>query len=297
MRLDARTAELCDSFTRAGIDSILLKGPAIANWLYDDRSQRPYGDTDVLVAPDRFTDAEELLRDLGYTCLTTDIPFDRPWHAHNWRKGDHHLDLHKWLIGIGVSPEQAWNVFSKRTNRMEVGRRHVVILDEPARVMHIVLHAAQHGIRKKQPLLDLELAVMRVSRQVWQETVEVVYEMEAQAAFASGLSLIPKGSALSQTLGVAQGPVETAVALRSAGSPVLSMGFEWLSSRPTMRDKMRFLRWKLFPPAAYIRMWRPLGQRGAWGLAATYVWHLLWLVVGAPMGLRAWLSRRNQPRS
>ena len=49
--LDLAAARASAALRDAGIRAILLKGPVIARWLYDDGSERNYGDVDLLVAP------------------------------------------------------------------------------------------------------------------------------------------------------------------------------------------------------------------------------------------------------
>ena len=47
----------------------MIKGPAIARWLYPGWSRRGYVDIDLLVAPDRFQAAAEVLCAIGYESL------------------------------------------------------------------------------------------------------------------------------------------------------------------------------------------------------------------------------------
>ena len=47
--IDAITAEAVQALERAGIDSILLKGPATTRWLYGRDEPVPYTDTDLLI--------------------------------------------------------------------------------------------------------------------------------------------------------------------------------------------------------------------------------------------------------
>ncbi len=39
---------------KRGIRPLLIKGPAVAAWLYDDPAERWYGDVDLLVDPELF---------------------------------------------------------------------------------------------------------------------------------------------------------------------------------------------------------------------------------------------------
>ena len=51
LHVDKVAAAISQEFELRGIQSILLKGPAIARWLYGDGTPRPYGDADLMVSP------------------------------------------------------------------------------------------------------------------------------------------------------------------------------------------------------------------------------------------------------
>ena len=44
LRIDAATAEVEERFELAGVHALLLKGPTIARWLYEDGAERSYLD-------------------------------------------------------------------------------------------------------------------------------------------------------------------------------------------------------------------------------------------------------------
>src|SRR5450755_1065339 len=95
LTIDAATAEMVTAFRVAGIRSILLKGAAIAARLYDEPSERPYCDFDLLVELARYTDAGEIARGLGYRHELDGTPtHERAPHADTWQRGPLTLDLH-----------------------------------------------------------------------------------------------------------------------------------------------------------------------------------------------------------
>src|SRR5947209_14507654 len=66
MAADRVTLELFDAFEAARVQALLLKGPSIAHWLYENPNDRTYGDTDLLVAPEHELEAEAVLAALGF---------------------------------------------------------------------------------------------------------------------------------------------------------------------------------------------------------------------------------------
>ena len=99
LRIDAATVEVLERFELAGVHALVLKGPAIARWLYPDGVDRPYIDCDVLVDPADFDAAEGVLRSLGYTGLLEDLGMPPWWceHAAVWQRCSDGLsiDLHR----------------------------------------------------------------------------------------------------------------------------------------------------------------------------------------------------------
>lgn len=296
LAIDRVAAEVVGALRAAGIQSILLKGASFV-WLYDDGPPRAYGDCDLLVAPKDIERSERLLRALGFEHPPLDdLPHDKPWHAHAWnRPGDPSIDLHRTLIGVGVTPEELWNVLSARAERMTLAGTEVEILDGVARAMHIALHAAQDGQRLRRPLWDLERAVSKIPEAVWRDAARLASRLDATQAFAAGLRLHPAGSDIAARLGLAPDR-SVEVILRSTGAPQVAVGIDWLMRTPGFGRKTQLVFRKLFPPRPFMRAWSPLARRGAAGLAMAYVWRPVWLLTRAGPGMKAWRRARKLAR-
>src|SRR5580658_4195633 len=63
--IDALTAEVASAFAGEGIDTVVLKGPVLARWLYPD-GVRHYVDSDLMVAPGNRARAVGVLERLGF---------------------------------------------------------------------------------------------------------------------------------------------------------------------------------------------------------------------------------------
>src|SRR4051794_40416573 len=57
--------EVCWTLQSAGVRPLIVKGPTIAEWLYDGEP-RVSSDADIMVAPSEWTTAVEALRDRGF---------------------------------------------------------------------------------------------------------------------------------------------------------------------------------------------------------------------------------------
>ena len=294
---DATTCEVTIAFRHANIRSILLKGPTIATWLYEHVSMRPYVDSDLMIAVGDLANAEEALAALGFehepisaSTRFDDIPHGLPWHAHNWvrRRDGAGLDLHRTLIGAAAGPEEVWRVLSAQTEGMHIGDLEVEVLPEPARAVHVALHAAQDGGLRK-PLQDLERAIDRLPIEGWEQAARLAERLDATPAFAAGLRLLPAGERLASRLGL---PTEAplSVRLRASGAPHSALSLEWFTRIHGIRSKALYIFQKAFPTKAYLRAWSPTAERG---LAAAYVHRVLWLISATGSALRwCWRGRR-----
>ena len=135
--MDGDTAQVLESFERAGVHALLLKGPSIACWLYDHATERPYFDCDLLVEPVDYDAAEQELRSLGYVPLLDRWGLPAWWYGHAvpWTHpgGRASVDLHRTLIGVGVDHATTWSVLSADADEILVGGHRASCLGLPAR--------------------------------------------------------------------------------------------------------------------------------------------------------------------
>ena len=288
-------AEAVGALRHDGLRAIVLKGPAIARWLYGSAPQRSYGDSDLLVSPDDFAAAEKTIAGLGYRPRSESLPGDRPCARYFMRDDGAALDLHQTLPGVGVSPGTAWSLLSAETEVMTMRGVEVEFLNEPARALHLALHAADHGSTSEQPLKDLILALGTLPEVLWGEAADLAVTLEAAATFEAGLSLLPEGADLAARLGLpANDSLEAA--LRASPATRHALGLEWLLQTRGLGAKASLLARKLAPPPAYMRAWLDLAQKGYPGLILAYAWRPLYLLLEAPLTIHSWWRTRRELR-
>ena len=199
--LDRATSEVLRRFEAAGIDALLLKGPALAALLYTAGEHRSYSDIDLLVAPSRLEAAEKALGELGYTNADSETGVDDVGgvvHAHTWVRRAHAdptmIDLHHWLSGATARPAVAWQALSA-SDVDRGGRSRTAVLDPAGQAMHLALHAAQHGAAYGRQLDELGRALERLPAAAWDSAAALAEEIGATRAFAAGLRLLSQGAA------------------------------------------------------------------------------------------------------
>ena len=293
LALEGVAARVNAALLRGGVRTILLKGPALASWLYVGE-ERPYSDVDLLIAqPDRDA-AERVLEDLGFALVALDVlPHDRPHHARTWvRPLGAAVDLHHTLVGVGAPSDVVWTTLTEGTEWMPLGEARVEVLPVPARALVVALHAAQHGLGAEGPLEDLRRALELLSFENWEAARGLALKLEALAPMAAGLRLLPAGRTLAARLELGDvRSVETV--LRSESAFTMALGFDWLSRTSGVRPRMKFLARKLVPQPAFLRAWSPLARRGRSGLAAAYLWRIIWLLIHAGPAYVAWRKART----
>ena len=285
LKVDAVTVEVIAAFEAAGVDSILLKGPTFARWLYAG-DVRDYHDSDILIPPDRLDVAEAELHRLGFELPPIYEEGGRPPTDHAWvRLSDKvRVDLHWGLTGARCASSQLWDVLSRCKETLQLGGGEVQGLSEPARAMHVALHAAQHGSGFSKPADDLAKALEIVPLTTWLEAAEVARSIDAEEAFGAGLRLHPRGQAVAADLSL-PGVRTTETWLRSSGASDLAVSLEWFLSKPGWRGKVAYILRNLFPSSSFMRDWSALARRGQLGLGLAYVWRPLSLLGRLPRAL------------
>lgn len=299
IRLDRVSIEVYEAFEAAGIPSILLKGPSIASWLYQEHELRSYGDSDLLVRIQDWDAAGEVLVSLGFQPQWGDMAHPNLGAYDSFafkRNGVDTVDLHATLRGLRAQCDTVWRVLSAAPATHRVLYADLPVLALPARAMHLALHAAQHWGHEGNPTRDLQRGLEILPAELWREAMAVAAALDGLDAFGFGLRRLPRGQDLARELGLPE-RVSIETRLREGAVP-LAHGLYALARLPGARAKLAVLTGELFPRPSFMRWWSPLARRGRRGLVASYVWRPLWLAGRLPAAareiVRAWRTRRGR---
>ena len=292
--VDQTTIRISRAFAAAAIEHILLKGPVIADWLYDEDEVRGYDDSDLLVAMRDWDRAVGVLSLMGFRERLAPMRHPRmegirsdAWCSDEPAEAD--VDLHATLDGLEADPAVVWRALWEGRAEHSVAGRSIAVLGAGARTLHVALHAAQH--RDGRALADLGRAVERVGVETWASAADLADRLGGRAALNAGLSLTDPGRALARRIGVADArSMRTAV--RAADVP-LAAGLYELATTRGFANRASMLGRELFPTAEFLRWWSPTARRGRLGLAAARVWRPAYLVVRLPRAAIAVRSARR----
>jgi hypothetical protein len=292
LRVDAWTAEVTRELHRAGIRPVLLKGPVVARRLYaDDPIERPYVDSDLLVAPQHTERARAVLTRLGFEVEEHPVLQQDEHHARIFlRESDHaNVDLHTTFHGMqALSPERAWAAISRHLRTIEIGGVEIDAPDDTLFPLIVVLHLRAIDRERSKAWRDLERALAQISRADWERAAQLARELGIEAELAARLRRLPEGSALADALGIADAgsayyELVGAVDRREAGDGVLAL--HRLLTQRSAGDALRYLVSKLAPPQEQLLRDHPqLAARGRGGMLAARV-------------LRLWRIARELPRT
>lgn len=295
IRVDSATAEVASALSAVGVESLVLKGPALSDW-YPDDSARIYLDGDLLVAPQRLELACETLGQLGFARKIDEAGLPDWWqeHASSWRRelDGVSIDLHRRLQGVRADPAEVWERLWSDREPLSVAGRPLQRLSAAGRALYVTLHAAHDGEEGIKARRHLEMALEHAPPPVWERAAALARDLDAVDAFSAGLQLAPGGAALADGLGLpANSSVEAAI--RAATAPPVALGIEQLSSAGG-RQRLQILLRKVVPPAGFVRHWWPPAGRNAGMLAIGYLYRPIWLLARTPAGYRAWRAARRQ---
>lgn len=294
LAFEAGTSQIIDALGRAGVGTILLKGPSIERWLYQPDEIRGSADIDLFVAlvDDR---CDRAFAELGFDPVpgTAGIIGDRPQVGRTYfRAADSMLvELHEALIATPEPESNWWEVLRSETEELELSGATVPVLNEEARTLNVALHAAGHGIEHAKSMEDLRRALRLVPVAVWDRAAELARRTRSMATFTSGLRLLPEGEAIAQRYG---GPSSTNDALYARQAPPASFLFEWLRTFEGAGPKVRFILRKLVPPRAFMMDWFAPAKHFPVLLVVAYPYRLIWATLIGFRGLLYWLAARSE---
>lgn len=268
-----------EALESAGVDPVVLKGPAFAHTFYPDPSQRPFGDLDLLVRTRDWRRACAVLAELGYERAQPEPRegFDERFGkaaTHRNRRGVA-VDLHRTLVvgpfGQWIRPDELFDHLVP----LELAGRGFRRLDAPTSFVHACLHASLGQ-------WPMELLAVRDVAQIagrgpqwgqverltdrWHLTAVVAHALDTAA---TTLAWEPPPAARGLRAARASRRERWALAsyhgsARRGGGPGLAV----LAALPGLRAKAAYLRTLLFPdrrfldartdgeePASYGRRW------------------------------------------
>lgn len=294
----AHTARLVRALREAGVDCLLLKGISHELWLYPDGARPPSRDIDVLIAPSQLEEACEAVLRLGMREARDSLGPRRHGLELQYLPPDGTgmpVELHQSFHFVSAPVAHCWAVLTASRQRIEVGGVPIDIPSVPARAALLALHVANHGLAGAWVIEDLRRAIGVVSLAEWQLAANVADELDALAAFSSGLRFHPAGASIADSLGLEKRDDPTLrLHARSGHDPGIRM--LTYADRSSRAGLARMLANELIPSDDQMRTWYPIARRGRRGLVAAHAARMARLARISPELVSSWRKARAAAR-
>jgi Uncharacterised nucleotidyltransferase len=244
---------------------ILFKGAHLAFTIYPSPDRRPHVDADLLVARDDLERVDRCLGDLGYELVpqvTGDVAFGQQqyWKIDTSGAG-HTIDVH-WRI---ANPR----AFGDRLTYSDLARgatpvprlgAHARGPSPPLALLVACLHrTAHHGTSHRLIwLYDIHLLASALAADEWHELVDLAAKRDLSAVLAAGLEHAsayfetPVPASVLEELRAASPADPDLLAFLDGPRPRFGVAASDWRRIHRWRDRSRFLREHLFPPARYM---------------------------------------------
>lgn len=264
LRMEHRLLDIAAALDRAGIEVVVLKGPAYAHVFYPAPTWRPFADLDLLVRSRDWQDACAVLADLG---ASRPRPEPRPRFEQRFGKGATHrhpdgfaIDLHRTLalgpFGLWLDPDALFD----HTAPLPLGGRSLTRLDDSAAFLHACLHAVLGSRRPLLlPLRDVA-QIAAVGAVDWQLVSDRCRRWRLTAVVAHALRLVgedlgavpPAGAAHLLAARPARRERRALAAYTTARRDRAGPAWAALHAIPGLRAKAAYLRALLAPDPAFV---------------------------------------------
>ena len=305
LQMEKQLSGMLGAFQHAGIEILILKGPALARSVYPDPATRPSSDLDILIKPSQVKRAGVLLEELGYQLETKrfmsflkniykDEIFKATGNTRNLRGIELHWDLY---LLHGTTREVGVEDLFQRAVELKTPSQTMSILHPIDALMYAAINIRNHLPHNRLTwIYDTALLAGQLSKaDDWKILQRRCVEWRGRNALETALKQAREWTGISIPFGFdnfSQWPAP--VAVESARHRRPDMGHEWLTGGMLIYV-IRTLRFDtlssifsmvtgvftlLFPSVDYIRASYPPSHR--WLLPLSYVrrwlnWVNIWL--------------------
>lgn len=162
LHLYGEMEQVCQSFNKQGVRSLMLKGPLLAEVLYGDISRRTSKDLDILIAYYDLHKVEQILIALGYEPDDTHILNSRKRKSHHISythvESNVQIEVHWQLNTYSVNEPTFEELWERRRTSMRLNFP-IYFLSQEDLFFHLVTHGARHGWFRVRWLVDIDRMV------------------------------------------------------------------------------------------------------------------------------------------
>lgn len=196
LKLSGEMGELGELFNKNEIYLLFLKGPVIADDLYENISLRTSKDLDILIQKEDLRKAEHLLLSFGYErVIAPSAPQEWKWTYHHeiyynpYKKIQ--LEIH-WRLHPRPSKEPSFDELWQRKRKSKLLAYPVYFLGKEDLFYYLIAHGARHGWFRLRWLTDIDQIVKKFINNEENNMLQSKYQFHhlgRQAKLLSGQAL------------------------------------------------------------------------------------------------------------
>ncbi len=185
-RLEAAQARLLNALRHHGIAAAAWKGPALAKRLFGDPANRHSEDLDILVLRERWEEARDVLRSLGYRPVESVGPNERRYAISfiGTDPGGHGKEVHVELHYDADLPYLGYRLGGVLNEVLHYGGERTA---PEAELILLAVHAVRHRDLALKWLVDIDTFVRRIPLD-WDRLVSLAEESRTSKAVLAVLS-------------------------------------------------------------------------------------------------------------
>ncbi len=180
-------AKILDKLRLAGVNTIVLKGAALAELVYGDIAARPMSDLDLLIHPEDLSLTRQILAELGYHPIGVDMQVGFTEEFRNeeifYQRGlvDTYIDLH-WRLIAPIYYQRTFDKdwFWQTSLSTKVNQTPAMVLGLEAQIVYLCAHLMlHHGGESLLWLYDVAKVIDLYQKEIdWQEIINKTKEYD-----------------------------------------------------------------------------------------------------------------------
>lgn len=189
---------ILDIFAKNNLTIIPYKGPVLASYLYNDITQRSYGDLDFLIRRDDFSKAYLILQENGYipeiqlssekinsyTAIEDNLSFANARGVI--------LEIHWELSGRYLIKPMGIDLVGQHLSSTKIHGRELSVFSDENLLIYFCLHGTKHCWEQLDLIACVSELLLKAERIDWQYVLEIVSEYRCRRILFVGILLAIK---------------------------------------------------------------------------------------------------------
>ena len=198
--LNGSLLKLARALESSGLRYVTMKGPALANRLYEDSTRRDSVDLDIMAHVSDWEPLHQCLVNIGYEQFIPRFPLSNRLMKHHLYLTDQISYRQKktgQLLEVHFAPFKNRRLFGISVEEMlsarivgELEGAEVPVLSDVHRLLYLATHASKHYWRRLNWLLDVGLFIGQITARDWEQAMGLAKLLKLERPLLQGIRLM-----------------------------------------------------------------------------------------------------------